>query len=95
MAWVVSEGTVTAWSSRSSCWSASLNGPLHRGEVRVIRHDRLGEGGELHTLVAKRNNLLDNLFHRPLAAVQHRTDLNGCGLDDCHLNIPFVLDATP
>src|SRR4029077_3166469 len=73
----------------------NLNGPLHRGEVWVIRHDRLGEGGELHTLVAKRNNLLDNLFHRPLAAVQHRTDLNRCGLDDCHLDIPFVLDATP
>jgi hypothetical protein len=44
-------------------------------------------------LVTKRNDLLDNLLHRPLAAVQHGTDLNGCGLDDCHLNIPFVVDA--
>jgi hypothetical protein len=54
-------------------------------------HDRLRERGELHTLAAKRNDLLDNLFHRPIAAVQHRTDLNRCGPDDCHLAIPFVL----
>jgi hypothetical protein len=38
--------------------------------------------------VAKRNDLLDNLFHRPLAAVEHRTDLDRSSLDDCHFNIP-------
>src|SRR6185312_7167404 len=68
-----------------------FNGPLQRGEVRVIRHNRLGEGGELNTLATKRNDLLDNLFHRSLTAVEHRTDLNGRRLDICHLDIPFVV----
>ena len=78
------DGMVTAWSSRLRCSLTELEGSLQKREVRVVRHDRLGESRELHTSVAEFGDLGDDLLDGAVAAVEHRTDLYRCGFDDSH-----------
>jgi hypothetical protein len=48
---------------------AHLERPLYIGEIGVVRHYRLRECGELHALVTKLYDFVDNLVHSAFAAV--------------------------
>jgi hypothetical protein len=51
---------------------AHLERPLYIGEIGVVRHYRLREGGELHALATKLKDLLDNLVYCAFTAVKNR-----------------------
>ena len=55
---------------------------LHKGEVRVVGNDGLGEGREPDTLFAELADLLHDLFNGADPAVEHGADLHGGGFDD-------------
>ncbi|MNG08702.1 hypothetical protein D3C84_920790 [compost metagenome] len=57
---------------------------LHKGKVRVVRHDGFRENGELHAFLAEFMDLVDDLFYSAFTAVEHRCDLDGSGFDDGH-----------
>src|SRR6185437_13404782 len=66
---------------------AHLERSLHEGEIGIVGHDRLREGGEPHALTAQSGDLLDDLFHGAFPAIKHGTDLHGGGLDDGHCDV--------
>ena len=84
MAWVAADGYGHRLFKQPEVFRAHLERPLHKGEIGVVRHHRLREGGELHALATKLDDLLDNLVHGAFAAVEHRADLHGGGFDDGH-----------
>ena len=94
MACVAADGTVTACSSSLRCSAPISKGALHKGEIGVVRHHRLREGGELHALAAKLEDFCDDLVHGAFAAVEHRADLYGGGFDDGHGGILFCSSGT-
>ncbi|MNP29503.1 hypothetical protein D3C76_1225300 [compost metagenome] len=50
---------------------------LHKRKIRVVRHHRFREHGELHALSTEGDDLLADLVHGAFAAVKHRADLYG------------------
>jgi hypothetical protein len=69
---------------------AHLERPLYKGEIGVVRHDRLRKSGELHGLATKLNYLLDDFIDSALTAVKHRADLYSGGFYNGHLWISFL-----
>jgi hypothetical protein len=64
-----------------------LNARLHRGKIRVVRHDGFRERRELHALLTEFEDLLHHLFDGGLTVVEYRTDLNCSGFDDFHYKL--------
>ena len=64
-------------------------GRLDEGEIGVVWHHRLREGGELHALATKLDDLPDNPVHGTFTAVEHGAHLHGGSLDDGHGVYPF------
>src|SRR5262245_30283508 len=66
-----------------------LKGPLYKAEIGIIRNHRFRERGELHTLVTKLDNFLDDLVYCAFTAVKNWAELYGGGFDDSHLDFPY------
>ena len=67
--------------------AGDLIGRLHVREVRVVRHDRLGERRELDALSTELADLAHDLVDGSLAAVEHRAQLDRRGFDDSHRSL--------
>ena len=89
MAWVAADGTVTDLFEQPVVFRAHLVRRLHEGEIGVVRHHRLREGGELHALATEGDDLPADLVHGAFAAVEHRAQLDGGGLMTVMANIPW------
>src|SRR5713226_2935094 len=61
-----------------------LDARLDGRKVRVIRHHRFGEGGELHAFLAEFVDLLRDLGDGCFTAIEHRAELDSGGFDDFH-----------
>ena len=65
-------------------FSAHFVRPLDERKVRVIRHHGFRKGGELYALATEGQDLPADFLDSPLAAVEHRTQLDGGGFDRGH-----------
>src|SRR6185437_5437654 len=61
-----------------------LKWTLHEGEVGIVGQNGFWKGCELHAVMTKLDDLLDDFFRRSLATIEYGTDLHGGCLDSSH-----------